>query len=179
MPTAHKSLHKSARPTTFRKGGEMKSSLRALIGASLALGFAASALADQSFHGAPATKSAYGVIFHIDAGDEATIKKTLNNVENLLHDPRFKGKTLRIELLANSKGFAVYVKHNGFEKRLRDLQDHGVILSQCANTLRELHVDRGNLYNFISIVPSGMGEITIRESQGWAYIHPSTPESQL
>ena len=119
------------------------------------------------------------MIFHIDAGDEATIKKTLNNVENLLHDPRFKGKKLRIELLANSKGFAVYVKDNGFEKRLRDLQAHGVQLSQCANTLRELHVDRDKLYNFISIVPSGMGEITIRESQGWAYIHPSTPENQL
>jgi intracellular sulfur oxidation DsrE/DsrF family protein len=100
-------------------------------------------------------------------------------VENLLHDPRFKGKTLRIELLANSKGFAVYVKHNGFKKRLEGLQAHGVILSQCANTLRELHVDRGDLYGFINIVPSGMGEITIRESQGWAYIHPSTPESQL
>ena len=157
----------------------MKGSLRALATTSLAIGFAASAFAGQSFHGATATKSEYGVIFHIDGGDEATIKKTLNNVENLLHDPRFKGKTLRVELLANSKGFAVYVKHNGFEKRLRDLQAHGVMLSQCANTLRELHVDRGNLYSFISIVPSGMGEIAIRESQGWAYIHPSTPESQL
>lgn len=157
----------------------MKRSLRALATAGLALGFAASALAGQPFHGAAATKSEYGVIFHIDADDEATIKKTLNNVENLLHDPRFRGKRLRVELLANSKGFAVYVKHNGFEKRLRDLQAHGVMLSQCANTLRELHVDRGNLYDFISVVPSGMGEITIRESQGWAYIHPSTPENQL
>ncbi|HUJ86350.1 MAG TPA: hypothetical protein VLX30_05810 [Burkholderiales bacterium] len=157
----------------------MKASLRSLIGGALALGLAAAAYAEPSFHGAPATKSEYGVIFHIDGGDEATIKKTLNNVENLLHDPRFKGRTLHVELLANSKGFAVYVKHNGFEKRLKDLQEHGVLLSQCANTLRELHVDRKNLYSFISIVPSGMGEITIREAEGWAYIHPSSPESQL
>ena len=157
----------------------MKSYLRFMVAATLTLGFAASALAGESFHGAAATKSEYGVIFHIDGGDEATIKKTLNNVENLLHDPRFKGKTLRVELLANSKGFAVYVKHNGFEKRLKDLQAHGVLLSQCANTLHELHIDRGNLYGFISIVPSGMGEIAIREAEGWAYIHPSTPENQL
>lgn len=157
----------------------MKNRLRYFAVAALALAFAAPARAGQPFHGAVATKSAYGVIFHIDAGDEATIKKTLNNVENLLHDPRFKGKKLHVELLANSKGFAVYVKHNGFEERLKDLQAHGVMLSQCANTLHELHIDRGNLYNFISIVPSGMGEITIREAQGWAYIHPSTPENQL
>lgn len=157
----------------------MKSSLRSLIAGALVLGMASAAHSGEAFHGAPATKSEYGVIFHIDGGDEATIKKTLNNVENLLHDPRFKGRTLHVELLANSKGFAVYVKHNGFEKRLKDLQEHGVQLSQCANTLRELHVDRKNLYSFISIVPSGMGEITIREAEGWAYIHPSSPESQL
>jgi len=157
----------------------MKACLRYLVVPAFVLGVAASAFAGQTFHGAAATKSSYGVIFHIDGGDEATIKKTLNNVENLLHDPRFKGKRLRIELLANSKGFAVYVKNNGFEKRLKELKAHGVILSQCANTLHELHVDRGDLYGFINIVPSGMGEITIRESQGWAYIHPSTPESQL
>lgn len=134
--------------------------------------------ADTGFVGAKADKSQYNVIFHIDAGGEATIKKTLNNIENLLNDPRLKGK-VNVELLANSKGFAVYVKNNGFEEKLRHLQKEGVILSQCSNTLKELHVDRNNLYPFISIVPSGMGEITIRESQGWAYIHPTPPDNQL
>ena len=138
----------------------------------------ASANADAGFTGAKADKSHYNVIFHIDAGGEATIKKTLNNIENLLNDPRLKGK-VNVELLANSKGFAVYVKNNGFEEKLAHLQKEGVILSQCANTLKELHVDRKDLYPFISIVPSGMGEITIRESQGWAYIHPTPPDTAL
>ena len=145
--------------------------------ASSALG-AGSAVAG-GFAGAQPTKEHYGVIFHIDRGDEATIKKTLTNVENLLHDPRFKDRKLEVELIANSKGFGVYVKGNGFEKRLRELQHDGVVLAQCSNTLREQHVDRNHLYPFISIVPSGMGEIAIREAQGWAYIHPSSPESQL
>ena len=136
------------------------------------------ASADTGFAGAKADKAHYNVIFHIDAGGEATIKKTLNNIENLMNDPRLKGK-VNVELLANSKGFAVYVKNNGFEEKLRHLQKEGVILSQCSNTLKELKVDRKNLYPFISIVPSGMGEITIRESEGWAYIHPSPPESQM
>lgn len=34
-------------------------------------------------------------------------------------------------------------------------------------------MDRRNLYSFIPIVPSGMGEIAIREAEGWAYIHPT------
>jgi intracellular sulfur oxidation DsrE/DsrF family protein len=130
------------------------------------------------FAGAPAPKSHYGAIFQIDAGGEATIKKTLNNIENLMNDPRVKGK-IEIELIANSKGFAAYVKNNGFEAKLKHLQQEGVILAQCSNTLRELHIDRKDLYPFISIVPSGMGEITLREAQGWAYIHPSPPAEGL
>ena len=146
--------------------------MAACAAAALGLGLAAGGAFAA---GALPTKSEYGVIFHIDRGDQATIKKTLNNVENLLHDPRFKGRKLQIELLANSKGFEVYAKGNGFEEKLRALQADGVELAQCANTLHELHIDPHNLYSFIQIVPSGMGEITIREGEGWAYIHPSSP----
>jgi len=119
----------------------------------------------------------YGAIFHLDSGGDHAIKKTLNNIENLLNDPRVKGH-IHIELLANSKGYDVYVKNNGFEKKLRHLQKEGVILAQCSNTLREKHIDRKDLYSFISMVPSGVGEITLRESEGWAYIHPAPPPSE-
>lgn len=139
---------------------------------------AVGASADDAFQGAVADKAHYGAIFQIDSGDEAGIKKTLNNIENLMHDPRLAGK-ISIELLANSKGFNAFVIGNGFEQRLRHLQEEGVILAQCSNTLRELHVDRKDLYPFVSLVPSGMGEITIRESQGWAYIHPSSPPAPV
>lgn len=127
---------------------------------------------------AAATQAHYGAIFQIDSGSPGAIKKTLNNIENLLHDPRLKGK-VQVELIANAQGFAAYVKNNGFEQKLQSLQQQGVLLAQCANALRELHVDRKDLYPFITVVPSGMGEITIREAQGWAYIHPSAPNPGL
>lgn len=145
---------------------------------STCLSLSASAGTAGDYHGAIANKAQYNVIFHLDAGGTPAIKKTLNNIENILHDPRLAGK-LHVELIANSKGFDVYVKNNGFEEKLKHLQAEGVILAQCANTLKELHIDRNDLYPFISIVPSGMGEITIRETQGWAYIHPSAPPEQL
>ncbi|HEX8980498.1 MAG TPA: hypothetical protein VF811_12370 [Parasulfuritortus sp.] len=145
-----------------------------LAAASLGLLGTMNASADEAFQGAVADKAHYGAIFQVDSGDEAGIKKTLNNIENLMHDPRLAGK-LSVELIANSKGFNAYVIGNGLEQRLRHLQAEGVILAQCNNTLHELHVDRKDLYPFITVVPSGMGEITIRESQGWAYIHPSSP----
>ena len=149
---------------------------------SLALGAVALAIASQQAGAAvvkapaePNPDMHYGAVVQLDNGGPIAIKKTLTNIENLLNDPRLKGH-ITVELVANSKGFDVYVKGNGFEERLKKLQEEGVILAQCANTLKELHVDRGNLYPFITIVPSGMGEITLREAQGWAYIHPGAPK---
>lgn len=144
----------------------------------VSVGFAAATQAAEPSEVAQSTRDHYGAIFQIDSGSPGAIKKTLNNIQNLLGDPRVKGK-ITIELIANAQGFAAYVKNNGFEDRLKKLQSEGVILSQCANTLRELHIDRKDLYPFIQVVPSGMGEITLREAQGWAYIHPTPPDASL
>jgi uncharacterized protein len=157
MYSDHSSRRGSLR-TKRMLGSVMAASLIIASGGALAAGA-----------GAQPTKAAYGVIFQVDQGGQGAIKKTLNNIRNILNDPRFKGRKLRVELIANSKGFAVYVKGNGFEKELRQLKADGVEL--------ELHVDQHDLYGFITVVPSGMGEIVIREAQGWAYIHPSAPPS--
>lgn len=150
---------------------------RLAVAAGAVLGLLSLSATASSFHGAEAAPhKTYHAIFQIDSGSSHIIKKTLNNIENLLHDPRLQGH-IKIELIANSKGINVYMKNNGLEKKLRHLQGEGVILAQCNNTLHELHVARKELYPFVSIVPSGVGEITLREAQGWAYIHPSTPPS--
>lgn len=154
----------------------IKTSTIAVVAAALGLS-AGQALAGVSVPAKSNPHHEYGAIFQLDSGGDHAIKKTLNNIENLLGDPRVKGH-IHVELLANSKGYDVYVKNNGFEKKLEHLKKEGVILAQCANTLRELHIDRKDLYSFITMVPSGVGEITLRESNGWAYIHPAPPESQ-
>ena len=128
--------------------------------------------AQGNFQGAQATKPMYKAIFQLDSDAPSTMKKTLNNIKNALGDPRLQGK-VKIELIANSMGYKVYLKGNGFEKLLRKLKSQGVILAQCSNTLRELKIDKKTLYPFISFVPSAAGEIIIREGNGWAYVHPS------
>ncbi len=125
-----------------------------------------------TFQGARVTKPMYKAIFQLDSDSQGTMKKTLNNIKNALQDPRLKGK-VKIELIANSLGYKVYLKGNGFEKLLRRLQAQGVILAQCSNTIRELKIDKKTLYPFISFVPSAAGELIIREGNGWAYVHPS------
>lgn len=148
---------------------------RIAVAAGALLGLLSLSATASGFHGAEAAPHhTYHAIFQLDNGSDHIIKKTLNNIENLLHDPRLEGH-IKIELIANSKGVNAYTKNNGFKKKLEHLRSEGVILAQCSNTLRELHIARSELYPFVSIVPSGVGEIALRETQGWAYIHPSTP----
>ncbi|MDE2490168.1 MAG: DsrE family protein [Elusimicrobia bacterium] len=143
--------------------------MRALTMAALLL--AAIPAAAKGFAGAVPTKKHYGVIFQLDSESPQAMKKTLANVRNVLEDPRLTGR-VEVELLANSGGYNIYKKGNGLEGALKELAAKGVILAQCRNTLRELKVDPSTLYPFIHIVPSAMGELVIREGQGWAYIHP-------
>ena len=124
-----------------------------------------------TFTGAQATLGHYKALYYLDENDPKKIKITLRNIDNALEDPRLKGK-LEVELVAFADGYAVYDKNNPYGEMLQKLQKKGVILAQCNNTLVERHIDRTSLFPFINFVPSGNGEIIIRQADGWATIHP-------
>jgi hypothetical protein len=126
---------------------------------------------NSDFKGAVATQSHYKALYYLDDADPKKIKGTLRNIDNALEDERLKGK-LEVELIAFSDGVAVYDKSGPYEAALLALQKKGVILAQCSNTVRERHIDKATLFSFISYVPSGNGEIIIRQAEGWATIHP-------
>lgn len=123
------------------------------------------------FHGAEATKSRYRVAYQLNSDDDAKIKATLLNLKNSLNDPRLKGK-LEAELVVHGGGVAVYRKEKGYEALLLELQKSGVVLAMCENTMRERKIGRDELLPFVSYVPSGNGELIIRQQEGWAVIHP-------
>lgn len=127
--------------------------------------------AQKPFTGAEATMDNYKALYALNSSDIKTITATLRNINNALEDPRLKGK-LEVELIAFGDGLAVYEKDNSFKTTLKALLDKGVILAACQNTIRTRNIDTNNLFPFISFVPSGNGEIIIRQYQGWAVLHP-------
>ncbi|AHF15106.1 DsrE family protein [Niabella soli] len=121
--------------------------------------------------GAQATKKVYHVIYQMDNGDPKIIEKVLRNLNNALEDPRLKGK-LQAELIAFSGGTDAYIKGSKYEAALKSLVERGVIVAQCANTLHERKIERAQIYPFIGVVPSGNGELILRQAEGWAVIKP-------
>ena len=123
------------------------------------------------FTGAKATQARYRALYYLDEADPKKIGATLRNIGNALNDERLQGK-VEIELVAFGDGVAVFQKTGSFEAPLRALQQKGVILAQCNNTIRERHIEKDTLFPFISYVPSGNGEIIIRSAEGWVLVHP-------
>lgn len=123
------------------------------------------------FHGAVATLKSYKALYILNQSDDKKIKGIIRNINNALEDPRLKGK-LQVELVAFGDGVEIFKKSNHYDTLLQNLQKKGVILAECLNTMKERNINKDELWPFISYVPSGNGEIIIRQYQGWATVHP-------
>ena len=132
---------------------------------------AAFAAKAASYAGAPATKGHYRAVCQLDSSDPKLISQTLHNMKNALDDPRLKGK-LELELVVFSGGTVVFRKDQPYEADVLALQQAGVILAQCQNSLKAYKLTKEDMLPYISIVPTGNGELIIRQADGWVLVHP-------
>ena len=132
---------------------------------------AAFAAKAAGYTGAPATKGHYRAVYQLDSSDPKLINQTLHNMKNALDDPRLKGK-LELELVVFSGGTVVFRKDQPYEADVLYLQQAGVVLAQCQNSLKAYKLTKDDMLPYISIVPTGNGELIIRQAEGWALVHP-------
>lgn len=111
----------------------------------------------------------YQVIFHID--ETLKSKLVLGNIENLITD--LGEENLEVELLANSEAVTLMLQgSNEFSKQINNLKLKNVTFAVCANSLRQMNLNKELLFNFCIVVPSGVGELVIKQTNGYAYIKP-------
>lgn len=113
----------------------------------------------------------YKVIFHVDEMDKW--KLTLANTRNLI--TALKDSTLIVEILANSEAVNYLVassQNDESAKILLDLKSEKINFSACNNSLKALGIDPSSLFPFVTVVPSGVAELTIKQHEGFAYIKP-------
>lgn len=124
-----------------------------------------------SFQGASAPKAHYRAVYQLDNEDPKLIARTLRHMRNALADPRLKGK-LELELVVFAGGTVVFLKNQPYEADVLALQQAGVLLAQCQSSLDNQHLTKADLLPYISVVPTGNGELIIRQTEGWALVHP-------
>lgn len=111
----------------------------------------------------------YKTIFHFE--DEEKIAKLLNNVMNLLDDMEEVNEEITIEVLANADAVHVFKKENKDNQAdFKKLVQQGVTICVCQNSLGSRDISEDSLVEDIKIVRSGVGELTRKQQDGWAYI---------
>lgn len=113
----------------------------------------------------------YHALYIINEGSEQKIRAVVQNILNVLQDPRLSGK-LFIELLAFGEGIELFRTSNPYGALLERLRDKGVVFVLCANTLVSKAMDAVALHAAVQLVPSANGEIVLRQYEGWAVVHP-------
>ncbi|MGV8981738.1 DsrE family protein [Clostridium sp.] len=111
----------------------------------------------------------YKVIVHIDEITKSTL--VIGNINNLIMD--LGEENLQVELLANAEGVKLMIADsNEFSEKLKMLDLKNVTFAACANSLRQMNLDEKSLFDFCRVVPSGVGELVIKQTNGYAYIKP-------
>lgn len=112
------------------------------------------------------------VIFHIDELNKWQL--TLGNVTNMVNYYQDNKVNYQIEVLANSEAVLAF-QHN-FDDKLKLQMSHlvkaNVTFAACNNALKANHLSSKDIYDFITIVPSGVVELAQKQVNGFAYIKP-------
>lgn len=56
---------------------------------------------------------------------------------------------------------------------IRDLSRRGVVFAACENTMKRKNITPAEMIDVAKFVPMGIGEVVIKQDEGWAYIKAS------
>ncbi|MFP5349705.1 MAG: DsrE family protein [Gammaproteobacteria bacterium] len=116
------------------------------------------------------------VVYHLNSDDAKHQMAFMQNVQNHINAVGKENLDLRvvmhgpgISLLQNAKA------NEDVKSRVDNLKLQGITFNICANTLKAKKVDyKKDMYDVSEkdIVPSGVAEIAILQTKGYAYVKP-------
>lgn len=108
------------------------------------------------------------IVFQFVAGDTLSQHGLVNNLRNL----REAWPKAQVEVVFHSNGiFMVMGEKTKYAKELQDFAEQKAIkLVVCENTMKQKKIVRSQLLPFVSTVPMAIGEIVIKQEQGWSYL---------
>lgn len=107
-------------------------------------------------------------VLHCSSGRRSDWRHALGNVENLLADETLD--LTDVELLCNGDAVSLATADAALADRVDDLLARDVRVCVCRNSLDTRPSVENRLIAGVERVPSGVGELTKRQTEGYAYI---------
>lgn len=112
--------------------------------------------------------SKHKTVFQFVSGDTLSQKSLINNLKNFKEGwPKSQ-----VEVVFHGNGiFMVMTEKTTFGKELQNfVEKEGIKMVVCENTMKQKKIKKEQLLPFMKTVPMGIGEIVIKQEQGWSYI---------
>jgi hypothetical protein len=127
------------------------------------------------------------VVYHVNYDDPTHQAAALRNIQN--HINAVGAENLDLKVVMHGDGLALLLYPDArdhtkmkmanaddqLQAKISGLKDQGIQFQVCANTLKGRKINaEDDLYDFskADIVPSGVAQLAILQSQGYAYIKP-------
>ena len=126
------------------------------------------------------------VVYHVNGGDSAQQAAALGNVRN--HIKALGAENLDIKVVMHGDGLSMVLfpdqqsktkmktanADQNMQARIDGLKADGVQFQVCANTLKGRNIPKDALYGVAEgdIIPSGVAQLSILQTQGYTYIKP-------
>lgn len=107
-------------------------------------------------------------VFHLSDDDRAG--RAFGNAENLLADDTIDADT--VALVVNGDAVLALLADGEYTEAVAGLLDDGVSIAACRNSLASRDLDAADLVDGVTVVPSGVGELTRLQADGHAYVKP-------
>lgn len=115
------------------------------------------------------SKAMLKAVVHVNYGDSERQENMLGNLENILAaEP-----TAQLEVVCHGPGISLLqneqTKH---AEAVQKLMKRGIRFAACENTMKKKGIERSELLEGTTTVPSGAVEVLRKQQQGYGYLRP-------
>jgi intracellular sulfur oxidation DsrE/DsrF family protein len=127
------------------------------------LGFSTTAMAQN-----PSATASHKVVIQLNSADTAAWGGAIGNIKNL---SKIWPDQLQIEVVVHGRALDFLVASKShLVNDVEQLSKKGIIFSACENTMGKYGITKQMLIPLVFTVPSGVGEVILKQEQGWSYL---------
>lgn len=108
------------------------------------------------------------VIIQFSTADTLEHKGLMNNLKNLKEG---WGDSVEVEVVVHGPGIDLVTKGKSTQQlAIQEMMQHKVRFVLCQNTMKQRNVSRAQILDGVEFVPMAIGEIILKQEQGWSYL---------
>lgn len=120
----------------------------------------------------PSADKAYKVVFEVSIDGVDKWQGALRNIENTRKE---LGPGTKIKVVTHGKGVGMLLAKTSVENaelkaKLEELHADGVAFAVCENTMKREKLEKKDLAELSTTVPSGVSEVIRKQAVGYAYV---------